>query len=207
MIAALFVMKNGPYFGLEGVDPWDEERDARKYAGPWPVVAHPPCERWGRYWSGGPNPKAKRRNKGDDGGCFSAALGAVLKYGGVLEHPASSLAFGHFGIEAPPPIGWQSQIYQGEVVWACEVEQGHYGHRARKKTWLLAKVEDVPQLKWGPCGKRMRLEDGFHSSAERERERAKGIKPCQRLSVRERVGTPKPFLDLMLHIASFGGRA
>ena len=46
-IAALYVEKNGAYYGLDGVDPWDEERDARKYAGPWPVVAHPPCQRWG----------------------------------------------------------------------------------------------------------------------------------------------------------------
>lgn len=52
-VAALYVVKGGCYFGLPGVDPWDEERDARRYAGPYPVVAHPPCERWGRYWSGG----------------------------------------------------------------------------------------------------------------------------------------------------------
>lgn len=52
MIAALYVETDGAYFGLEGVDPWDEARDARKYAGPWPVVAHPPCQRWGRFWHG-----------------------------------------------------------------------------------------------------------------------------------------------------------
>lgn len=48
-IAALFVTKDGAYFGLEGVDPWDEERDAMLYDGPDPVVAHPPCARWSRF--------------------------------------------------------------------------------------------------------------------------------------------------------------
>lgn len=47
MIAALFVERRGAYFGIPGVDPWDVTRDARAYAGPWPVVAHPPCQRWG----------------------------------------------------------------------------------------------------------------------------------------------------------------
>jgi hypothetical protein len=49
MIAALFVEKDGPYYGIDDVDPWDEERDARKYQGPHPVVAHPPCQLWGRF--------------------------------------------------------------------------------------------------------------------------------------------------------------
>lgn len=34
MIAALYVANRGAYFGLDGVDPWPEERDARRYAGP-----------------------------------------------------------------------------------------------------------------------------------------------------------------------------
>ena len=45
MIAALFVATDGCYFGLDGVDPWDIHRDARRYTGPHPVVAHPPCFR------------------------------------------------------------------------------------------------------------------------------------------------------------------
>ena len=48
MIAALFVEKDGCYYGLPNVDPWDEERDAKKYIGFNPVVAHPPCHRWGK---------------------------------------------------------------------------------------------------------------------------------------------------------------
>ena len=47
MIAALYVETNGRYFNLDGVEPWDQERDARKYDGPWPVVAHPPCQSCG----------------------------------------------------------------------------------------------------------------------------------------------------------------
>ena len=47
-VAALYVAKGGCYYGLPDVDPWDAERDARLYAGPHPVVAHPPCSRWCR---------------------------------------------------------------------------------------------------------------------------------------------------------------
>lgn len=39
MVAALYVAKDGAYFGVPGVDPWDEVRDARRYAGPWLVRA------------------------------------------------------------------------------------------------------------------------------------------------------------------------
>jgi len=42
MIAALYVQTGGSYYGLSDVDPWGEARDARLYAGPHPVVAHPP---------------------------------------------------------------------------------------------------------------------------------------------------------------------
>ena len=76
MIAALYVVKNGPYCGLENVDSWDIERDARLYSGPYRVIAHPPCERWGRYWGGGPmlHNTPKQKLKGDDQGCFAHAL-------------------------------------------------------------------------------------------------------------------------------------
>lgn len=48
MIAALFVSPSGVYIDVPGVDPWPESRDARLYAGPHSVVAHPPCSRWCR---------------------------------------------------------------------------------------------------------------------------------------------------------------
>ena len=67
MVAALYVERDGAYYGLDNVDPWDAERDARTYAGPWPVVAHPPCERWGRFWHGSTR-KPHQFKLGDDGG-------------------------------------------------------------------------------------------------------------------------------------------
>ena len=103
-VAALYVQEGGCYFGLEGVEVWPQSRDARTYRGPHPVVAHPPCERWGRYWSGGPSAKV-RRIKGDDGGCFTAALAAVRRWGGVLEHPEASHAWVAHGLLRPPKWG------------------------------------------------------------------------------------------------------
>lgn len=147
MIAALYVETNGAYYGLPGVDPWDAERDARKYDGPWPVVAHPPCQRWGRYWHGAPN-KPHQYRLGDDDGCFAAALTAVREFGGVLEHPAYSKAWRAFGLFEPPMEGgWVNADFQGG--WTCHVEQGHYGHFSRKPTWLYGHGVDLPTLIWG----------------------------------------------------------
>src|SRR5690606_39268582 len=119
-IAALYVMADGVYSGLPHVECWDEARDARTYAGPWPVVAHPPCERWGYFWSGGPLRIARGfepKKLGDDGGCFEAALAAVRKWGGVLEHPKGSQAWKHFGLTPPRRGGWSVADWEGG--WTC----------------------------------------------------------------------------------------
>lgn len=201
MIAALYVQKNGYYFGLEGVDPWDETRDARMCPGPYPVVAHPPCERWGRYWGGGPmlHGTPRQRKLGDDGGCFAAALAAVRKWGGVIEHPEGSHAWRAFGLKIPPRSGgWVVADWCGG--WTCCIEQGAYGHRARKATWLYANGVELPNLRWGRApGDFTLLDEGFHSKAERDRKIKTGI--CQRLSSRQRAATPHEFRDLLISMA------
>jgi hypothetical protein len=197
VIAALFVETGGCYFGLPDVDPWDKERDARLYAGPWPVVAHPPCERWGRYWGGGPSARV-RRELGDDGGCFASALESVRKYGGVLEHPEASHAWRAFGLIAPlRGGGWSVADERGG--WTCCVEQGAYSHRARKATWLYVIECQLPRLIWRAKGDFVRLESGYHSAEERARATKTGA--CQRLSKRERAATPAAFRDVLIAMA------
>jgi len=145
MIAALFVETNGHYFGLADVDPWDSARDARRYPGPYPVVAHPPCSRWCRL--AGLVEARWGHKRGEDDGCFASALLSVRRWGGVLEHPAYSDAWPAFDL--PRPVrggGWQRGICGG---WSCHVEQGHYGHVAKKATWLYAfGVSSLPSLDW-----------------------------------------------------------
>lgn len=196
MIAALYVLKGGPYCGLPGIDPWDIERDARLYDGPWHVIAHPPCERWGRYATGGPSARV-RRVVGDDAGCFEAALAAVRRFGGVLEHPEASKAWDRFGLRRPPRKGgWVQADDLGGIT--CCVEQGHYGHRARKATWLYSYGCEAVPLIWGPAPSGLRLDDGFHSKEERRRAVRTGIR--QRLSARQRKVTPEPFRDALVRL-------
>lgn len=139
-VAALFVQTGGAYYGLDGVDPWDEARDARLYAGPWPVVAHPPCSRWCQLAY--INQKRYGHAVGADGGCFASALASVRRFGGILEHPARTYAWPAFRL--PKPVrgaGWTRAI--GDPGWVCEVSQRAYGHPARKLTWLYY-VGDAP---------------------------------------------------------------
>lgn len=144
-VAALYVQPRGVYSDLPGVELWDEERDARKYQGPHPVVAHPPCARWSRL--AGFTEARFGLKRGDDGGCFAAALEAVRRFGGVIEHPAYSDAWHAFGL--PRPIsreGWTLSLDGGA---SCYVEQGRYGLPVKKATWLYAYGVELMDLRWG----------------------------------------------------------
>lgn len=93
-VAALFVDPRGVYSTMPGVDCWGPDRDARNYAGPWPVVAHPPCARWCRL--AGLVEARWGHKRGEDEGMFASALANVRRCGGVLEHPAYSDAWPAF---------------------------------------------------------------------------------------------------------------
>ncbi len=204
MIAALYVQEGGCYYGLPDVDPWPEGRDARRYDGPHPIVAHPPCQRWGKLWAGQPlwiKRTGQRKKKGDDGGCFAAALAALRAWGGVLEHPEGSHAWAHFGLNKPPRDGgWVAADMTGGL-WTCCVEQGQYGHYARKPTWLLACAANLPDLRWG------RTKPKFPAWAIEKH----GLNYCKRAGElafkgggtdsAPRIATPLEFRDLLLSIA------
>jgi hypothetical protein len=199
MIAALYVEKNGAYFGIPGIDPWDIERDARRYSGPWPVVAHPECQRWGRFWHGSTR-KPHQFKLGDDNGCFAAALASVRKWGGVLEHPADSHAWKAFNLTAPKRFaGWsRADDCSG---FTCYVEQAHYGHAARKGTWLYACGVALPELNW------TRAEQRLPAYAIKRY----GYAKARRIGVMAAIGgkdktklrnaTPPEFRDLLISIA------
>ncbi len=147
----MYVDGEGVYANLPGVEVWDEARDARNYAGPWPVVAHPPCSRWCQLAS--VNETRWGARIGDDGGCFAAALAAVREFGGVLEHPAYTLAWAAHGL--PRPVRWSWQRSMLDDGWVTEISQSAYGHPARKRTWLYL-IGDPPVLDWrDPIGDRV----------------------------------------------------
>lgn len=189
-IAALFVQTGGCYFGIDGVDPWDEKRDAMKYDGPHPVVAHPPCQRWGNIgisayarWGG------EHNRPGNDGGTFAHALDCVRRFGGVLEHPAHTLAWKVYGITKPVFGEWTQSVCGGFV---AEVWQSAYGHRARKATWLYVSGAAPTPLDW-------RRVPGTHMVGGRGGPHKERCKPS--LPKKEASATPVAFRDLLIEIA------
>lgn len=150
MIAALFVEAGGAYYGLDDVDPWDITRDARLYDGPWPVVAHPPCARWCQLAPLVQHLHMDRLGEkyriGNDGGCFEAALNAVRRWGGVLEHPAYSIAWSRFALPVPNTHGWTRSF--DDIGYTTQVSQAAYGHPCRKRTWLYYVGDNPPELLW-----------------------------------------------------------
>jgi hypothetical protein len=193
-VAALFVETDGCYFGLEGVDPWDITRDARKYDGPHPVIAHPPCQLWVNFAALNYKRYGGEHNRpGNDGGCFAHALWAVRQFGGVLEHPAGSRAWDYFNL-TKPQFDDRWTLASGRVdawltrEWVCEVWQSAYGHSARKRTWLLCVSElQPPEFNWS-------REPGTHQVGWFDR-----IKPT--LSKRQASATPPAFRDALLNLA------
>lgn len=121
-VAVLFARADSIYKTLSGCDVWDIERDARKWPGGAPVVAHPRCRGWGRLAH-----MAKPRF--DELNLAVFAVEQVRRFGGVLEHPAWSKLWVRCGLPAPGA----RDAFGG---WTLPIHQHWWGHRAEKSTWL-----------------------------------------------------------------------
>lgn len=85
--------------------------------------------------------------------------------------------------------------------WTCHVEQGHYGHFARKATWLYACGTTLPELRWGAGEQRLHpvaLERyGYEKARRMGMISMVGGKDKQKV----REATPPEFRDLLISIA------
>src|SRR5690606_21910200 len=123
----------------------------------------------------------------NDGGCFASALASVNCWGGVLEHPADTLAWKAYNLEKPEQGKWK----RSGIGWVCEVWQSAYGHKARKRTWLYYVGRKKPrELRWDRINGSHRVGKMAH---------AKTHKPA--LSSLEANSTPKAFRDELLKLA------
>jgi hypothetical protein len=190
-IAALYVDRLGPYPSMLGVDAWDEARDARRYNGPDPVVAHPPCGPWGAL---------RHESKFQDRYLALRAVEQVTRWGGVLEHPANSKLFDFASLPKP---GDPPDSYGGYTV---EVEQCAWGHVARKRTWLyLVGVPREALESGGECHVTHWIAGGRNPNRKGQGGfRPPGIKAC---SATQRRRTPKAFAEYLVRLARSTRRA
>jgi len=191
-VAALYIDPRGPYPKLLGPEMcWDEARDARTYAGPWPVVAHPPCGAWG---------KLRHLYEGSDRDCAPIAIEQVRRFGGVLEHPAGSELWRIY--QLPPPDVLMSDGFG----FSFEVDQCAWGHVARKRTWLY--VAHVPRttvtagIRFGGTPTHW-LSGGRTSSSRKGSPVPPGIKVC---SAQQRRRTPTAFAEWLISLAAQAGK-
>jgi hypothetical protein len=184
-VAVLYCDPRGVYSTMSGLDLWDESRDARLYAGPHPVVAHPPCARWSALC---------HLATQDTADCGPIAVEQVRMWGGVLEHPAGSKLWDWHGLPTP---GDATDAYGGRTY---EVDQVDWGHVARKRTWLY--VVKVDQ-RWVMRKLAARRGSGVitHWCSGGGTGRGKtppGIKVC---SAQQRRRTPPAFAEMLVGMA------
>lgn len=154
MITALYCRPKSVYSQIPGVDVWTEKRDATKWQGGTPCIAHPPCRAWGKYktWAK-PRPGEKE--------LALLAVQQVRQNSGILEHPLGSGLFSEANLPKPKDL---PDEYGGYTVL---VSQGAFGHRADKPTLLYCCGVRLPPIPARP-------EKQYHSvelmgRAERER--------------------------------------
>jgi hypothetical protein len=189
MIAALYIDPRGPYPELLSADAcWDEVRDATRFSGPGPIIAHPPCKSWSQL----------RRVASDETAWIGpVAVQQVRAYGGVLEQPACSKLWKACNL---PPPGARDLIG-----FTIEVAQCNWGHVARKRTWLYI-VGASPEVEIAirqEAAAMPRLEPTHWCSGRSKHKRVSSAKPAgiKIASAEQRRRTPIAFAKWLISIA------
>lgn len=134
-VAVLFARGDSFYKTLPACDVWDIDRDARRWPGGAPVVAHPPCRAWGQL-------RALANPRPDEKALALFAVEQVRTFGGVLEHPKNSTLWPVAGLPAPG----RRDEFGG---WTLPIFQSWWGHRAEKPTLLYivgCEPADIPAM-------------------------------------------------------------
>lgn len=181
LVAVLYARADSHYKETPWADVWDAGRDALRWTGGLPVVAHPPCRAWGRL-----RHFAKPRE--DEKSLALDAVRQVRRWGGVLEHPASSTLWA--AAKLPRPGEVPGEVPDEFGGYSIEVDQVHWGHRAQKRTRLyIVGCRELPHLP---------RHDKVHTAVVRPR---KGAHQDSFLTKREREMSPPAFAKWLLAIA------
>jgi hypothetical protein len=122
MISVLFAARDSVYKTIDGLDVWDEERNALLWPGGNPGIFHPPCRLWSAFlhqFSTAPQSEKK---------LAFWSVEQIRRWGGVLEHPA----FSNLWDAAHLPSPGQRDSYG----FTISIDQFWFGHQCRKRTWI-----------------------------------------------------------------------
>jgi hypothetical protein len=197
LVTVLFTRTDSVYRELEMVDCYDEERDARRFTGSGPVIAHPPCALWGPLRAMAKRPKSERD-------LAHLAVDTVRLNGGVLEHPRGSTLWAAADLPLPPAARGR----RGRKRWlpppetdqwggfTIAVDQFRFGHLCHKATWLYVcglEVVDLPQLPPGRTDEPRHIIASSKSKADGQTKSG--------VNQKTREGTPRALAEWLVETA------
>jgi hypothetical protein len=184
-VAVLFARADSIYKSRPDCDVWDAERDALKWEGGSPIVAHPPCRAWGQLAHfAKPRPDEKQ--------LAIWAVEQIRKWGGVLEHPAKSKLWPTVGLPEPG----ERDEWGG---FTLPILQWWWGHKAEKATRLYicgCDTKDLPPIPLRIGEAEYAMQSG---SLARGRAVSQGAKPG--VTKPEREHTPPALAEWLIQVA------
>jgi hypothetical protein len=177
VISVLFAARNSIYKTIPDLDVWDEDRNALNWPGGNPGIFHPPCRlwsKWMRHFSTAPESEKELAR-------WSVRM--VRQHGGVIEHPACSVLWEDQRL----PVPGKSDLWGISIA----ILQQWFGHKAKKATWLyICDCQQIPPIPF------IMGQPDCYSAVRKVKH-----PDMQRLSHRERQGTPPAFAHWLVSVA------